>query len=92
MPVVGHTTGKQKADETIGLPGLAAKMSNGAWIIPSAEEHGADCVCAWCAWMNEMMLYPGGATTDTIMAMWFADSAAGTAGTHPADSFTIMIG
>lgn len=88
MPLEGHTTGKQKADESIGLPGLATTMAGGGWVIPSGgEPHGADCTCPWCAWQAELRSYPVAEFSDTVMAMWFADSAAGTRGTHPADSF-----
>lgn len=87
MPLQGHTTGKQKADEQIGLPGLATGMANGAWVIPSGSPHPADCTCPWCAWEAELRSYPVAEFSDTVMAMWFADSAAGTRGMHPADSF-----
>jgi len=91
MPIVGHTTGKQKADEEIGLPGLATTMANGGWVIPSGgEPHAGDCICPWCAWVAELRSYPVGQYSDTVMAMWLADSAAGTRGTHPADSYEIL--
>jgi phage terminase large subunit-like protein len=77
IPVVGHTTGRQKADERIGLPGLAATMANGGWVIPcGGEPHPADCECSWCAWVGELRAYPVGAHDDTVMAMWLADAAA----------------
>lgn len=78
MPLEGHTTGKQKADPTLGLPGLSAKLSQGGWAIPSANgQHDATCDCEWCAWEQELRLHPGGEFDDTVMAMWFADAAAG---------------
>jgi hypothetical protein len=89
---VSHTTGRQKADEQIGLPGLAAKIAHGGWLIPSDEPHTVDCTCPWCAWLSELRSYPVGQHSDTVMAMWFADLAAGTAGTHPADSYRILLG
>ena len=77
IPVVGHTTGRQKADEQIGLPGLAATMADGGWVIPcGGDPHDRDCGCPWCAWLAELRAYPVGAYDDTVMAMWLADAAA----------------
>ena len=77
MPVVGQTTGRQKADEKIGLPGLAATMANGGWVIPTGgEPHAVYCDCVWCAWLSELRAHPLGRYSDIVMAMWFADTAA----------------
>ncbi len=77
MPIAGHTTGRQKADEKIGLPGLAATMANGGWVIPIAgEPHAVYCDCPWCAWVSELRGHPLWRHDDTVMAMWFADLAA----------------
>lgn len=90
IPVVGHTTGRNKADEKIGLPGLSATISNGGWVIPSAmDNHAADCPCSWCAWREELAGHPTARHSDTVMAMWFADSAVGASAESYADAFEI---
>jgi len=77
MPVAGQTTGRQKADEKIGLPGLATTMANGGWVIPAGgEPHAVYCECAWCAWVSELRAHPLGRYSDIVMAMWFAEAAA----------------
>jgi len=77
LPLFGHRTGSEKADEQIGLPSLAAAVDRGEWIIPAGGvPHGGGCECAYCAWQREMALYPACEHSDTLMAMWFADLAA----------------
>ena len=81
LPIVGHRTGAEKADEQIGLPSLAAAVDKGEWIIPAGgTPHGGGCECAYCAWQREMALYPACEHSDTLMAMWFAETAAREAG------------
>lgn len=71
------TTGKNKADENYGLPGLEVEFKNKAWSVPSAEwaGHKTTCVCSWCVWRNQIRLYPRASATDGVMATWFALSA-----------------
>lgn len=71
------TTGKNKADENYGLPGLEVEFKNRAWSVPSSQwvSHGTTCVCSWCVWRNQIRLYPRGSATDGVMATWFANSA-----------------
>jgi len=77
LPLRPFTTGRQKADETLGLPGLAAKMEQGVWRFPAADwPHEAGCNCAFCALIRELRTYPVGEHDDTVMALWFADHAA----------------
>jgi len=77
LPLRPMTTGRQKADETLGLPGLAAKMEQGAWRFPAAGwPHAPDCTCGFCALIRELRSYPVGEHDDTVMALWFADRAA----------------
>lgn len=77
LPLEGHRTGANKADEQIGLPALAASLDRAQWIIPAGgTPHGGGCTCAYCAWQREMSLYPAAEHSDTVMAMWFADIAA----------------
>ena len=75
IPVVGHHTGKNKADPKVGLPGMCVTMENGNWCIPTGNPHPFDCECGFCAWRRELREYPSGAYTDTIMAQWFAQRA-----------------
>ena len=77
IPVKGYHTGSEKADEQLGLPGLAMALERGEWIIPAGgTPHGGGCTCAYCAWLRELQLYPACEHSDTIMAMWFAAHAA----------------
>lgn len=77
LPLTGHHTGGEKGDEQIGLPSLAAAVDRGEWIIPAGGiPHGGGCECAYCAWQREMALYPACEHSDTLMAMWFAETAA----------------
>lgn len=84
--VVGHHTGTNKADLDVGLPSIEAEFSTRRWRIPAKEweGHDASCECAWCAWRNEFAEHPGGATTDAVMATWFADMWLATAGSATA--------
>ena len=76
--VRSFTTGANKADELVGLPGLAAEFDNGAWIIPTngvgIEDEDRQIGAVW-SWINEMRRYPGMALSDTVMACWFAREA-----------------
>jgi len=76
IPLRPFTTGANKADEQIGLPGLAAEFENGAWVIPTGGGHGEDCHCEHCVWISEMRNYPAAPLSDTVMACWFAREGA----------------
>lgn len=73
----GFTTGKNKSSPEYGLPSLEVEFKNKAWVIPEAEFMGHDvtCRCGWCVWQREVVDFPAGATSDTVMAMWFAREA-----------------
>lgn len=74
--VKSFTTGKNKADEAIGLPGLAVEIENGAWVIPHGDcEYTLRCDCQFCKAIKEFKSYPVGEFTDRIMACWFANEA-----------------
>lgn len=66
-------TGKQKADEELGIPALAAEFANGLWEIrfPHGHTVGMGCECDPCRLVGELEEYPFG-TTDCVMALWFA--------------------
>jgi len=80
IPVEGFMTGKQKFDEFIGLPSMAAEFANSGWTIythqnPLAAGGGA-CTCGFCIFCDELASFPIGKHDDTIMAAWFAREAA----------------
>lgn len=68
------TTGANKNAQLIGLPSLEIEFKNRAWVVPADEfsGHSVTCRCGWCTWVSEVDNYPMSATTDTVMAMWFA--------------------
>jgi hypothetical protein len=78
IPLAGFHTGRQKADPNVGLPSLEVELSSGGWVIPAGEfeGHEPECECGWCEWVREARHHPIYATTDTVMAWWFAREAA----------------
>jgi hypothetical protein len=82
IPLSGFYTGKNKADPDYGVGSLDAEFGNGGWIFPmgEVEGHTVDCGCPWCRLKNELYYYPNYATTDGVMALWFAREAARTCG------------
>lgn len=87
MAVEGFTTGKQKMDPDIGLPSLAPSFEAGQWLIPTSggEHAGGDrCECPLCVWLKELRHYPG-ASSDILMASWFAFNRARLLGASAGD-------
>ncbi len=78
MKLEPYTTGKQKADPLLGLPGLQVEFKHKSWVIPydEYETHNPACPCGWCRWDREFRTHPIGATSDLVMATWFARAAA----------------
>lgn len=78
IPVEGFTTGAyNKADELIGLPGLALMFQRGMFEIPAKRfPLAVDDTSPLAVFMNEMTTHPGGEFSDTVMALWFASRAA----------------
>lgn len=84
LPIIGYTTGRQKADPTFGVESLAVEMAAGKWAIPNrgGRLYGAsnDDVDAKCfidpelkKWIDEMLFYSKGRHTgDRLMASWLA--------------------
>jgi len=76
----GFTTGRQKRDEYIGLPSMAAEFESGSWTIFNHRNpltNGAEsCGCPMCTFIDELTSYPVGKHDDTIMGAWFAREAA----------------
>lgn len=75
--VSGFTTGVNKSNLEIGLPGLEVEFKNKAWTIPGAEfkDHDTTCKCSFCLFVKEFKDYPMVKTTDVVMATWFAWSS-----------------
>jgi len=77
IPIEPFTTGQNKADEKVGLPGMAVAFEKGKFAIPSARFPLApDDSSLIAVLMNELRTHPGGEFSDTVMALWFAWSAA----------------
>lgn len=73
--VRGFTTGIQKHDLEIGLPGMAGRFP--LWTVPMGDgAHGLECACDKCQLRAELKSYPYGDYNDCVMAFWFADTAA----------------
>jgi len=70
------TTGRNKADEQVGLPALAAEFDSGAWVIASdggsVDQMGRN----WAVWAHEMKNYGITELSDSVMACWFAKEGA----------------
>ena len=62
------TTGSNKHDVAIGLPGLEVEMSKGLWVAPA----GVIATVAGQRWREEFKDYPNGETDDCVMSTWFA--------------------
>lgn len=75
LPLRPFTTGKNKFDQNVGLPSLAAEIDNQSWEILMGDRHDLTCSCSFCVWVREMKDYPVGTYDDTVMACWFAREA-----------------
>ena len=77
IPLEPFTTGGNKADEKVGLPGMAVAFGKGHFAIPAARfPLNPEDLSPIAILMNELRCHPGGEFSDTIMALWFAWSAA----------------
>ena len=64
-----HTDNKN--DSEIGVNSLRTEFENRMWRLPSYH-HEEDCKCDFCIWQQEMLSYPFGRFSDTVMACWLA--------------------
>lgn len=86
LPLKGKFTGQVKWSPDAGLPKINAELAQDKWVIPYAGDHDEPHhTCIICDWINEMLYWgklkmPNGQkpTTDIIMAMWLASTAADT--------------
>ena len=74
MKLEATTTGSNKNNQVLGLPGMQVEFSNGSWVVPHGEfeGHAVNCPCAWCRFDKEFRFHPLFASTDLVMATWFA--------------------
>jgi hypothetical protein len=78
MNIEPFTTGaNQKRSLDFGVPAMATDFQNGRWMIPLEEgefdwdvEKG--CGCSICIWIEELLQYPYGTYTDTVLASYLA--------------------
>lgn len=83
----GFLTGRNKADEVLGLPGLGVEFEHRQWMIYLPVNHGYTCergpmvqgkayACGWCALKEQLLSHPVGEADDLVMSLWFARSLA----------------
>lgn len=92
LPVVGSTTGANKLSLELGVPSLAVMLERGGWVIPGADVHEQPCDCAYCVWEEELLSWPVGASSDTVMAMWLTEQAARRVWAGTASEFDPVVG
>jgi len=77
IPIESFTTGINKANELVGLPGMAVAFEKSQFAIPAALfPLDPDDTSPLAILMNELRTHPGGEFSDTVMALWFAWIAA----------------
>lgn len=72
-----RTDGGNKYDEAFGLPSLQVEFNNQAWVFPLLEWEGAtpqdnNSAGFWARLDYELRNHPVAATSDGVMALWFA--------------------
>jgi hypothetical protein len=78
LPVQGYLTGRQKMSPEIGLPSMDVEFENDSWFFPMDVVAGhvtQECQCNWCRFIREFEGHPQYATSDVVMAVWFAREA-----------------
>lgn len=77
LPLQAWTTGAQKMDEMVGVPGMAVEMERGGWALPfGPNEHDEDCPCILCKLCDQVEQWPVGEKNDALMAWWICSQAA----------------
>lgn len=70
VPVLPHTTGRNKVDPELGIDSMAAEFDAGKWLVPI--ERGEPCE-EIAALLGELAVYdPASHPGDRLMALWFA--------------------
>jgi hypothetical protein len=81
LPLVAHTTGKNKADPGYGVVSLFSELERGGWMIPCSPSGQVDPRLE--EWIQQLYDYRDGQHVgDVLMACWFAREGARKAG-HP---------
>lgn len=80
IPIVPFTTGRNKADPSFGIEGVATELANGKWIIPSTIDPKTKQPVMHKEiqdWITELLYFdPREHTGDRVMASWFAREGA----------------
>lgn len=72
VPVKAHTTGKNKADPTMGVETIFTELENGGWVFPCGVNGKSPPLVG--EWIQDLRQYqPYLHTGDILMASWFAD-------------------
>jgi len=74
--ITGATTGKNKMDEVLGLPGLAAEYEHGTWHWMLGDEQHKAQGSIPMKMLAQMREYPISQKTDMVMANWIGNQAA----------------
>jgi hypothetical protein len=74
IPISSIVTGRNKADEHVGIPSLTLEFERHLWEVWRPEP-GIGEESVWTVWNDEIAAYPIGTNTDTVMATWFAREA-----------------
>ncbi len=78
LPIEPFTTGaSQKKSLDFGVPSMATDFQNNRWMIglDAGEfdwELDKGCGCSTCVWLEEMLDYPYGTYTDTVIGSYLA--------------------
>ncbi len=73
LPLQSNSTQSiNKHDAIIGVKSLCTEFESLMWKIPYFDDHSPTCLCNWCIWKTQMILYPWGKKDDTVMAAWHA--------------------
>jgi hypothetical protein len=70
LPVTGAHTGRNKMDETLGLPGFSAELERGLWRWYLGDDHHQDPAGRTQKILNQFREHPVGEKTDAVMALW----------------------
>ena len=70
LPIVGHTTGREKMDVFKGVPSLSVLFENGKYRIPRGDEQSVELTDVLT---NELVGLGIETHDDTVMALWIAE-------------------
>ena len=78
MNIEPFTTGaQQKRSLDFGVPAMATDFQNGRWMVPMEDDEfdwelEKGCGCSICIWIEELLQYPYGTYSDTVLACYLA--------------------